>query len=191
MKLSATLAAAAMLAGGAAVAQSYTLDPEHTYPHWSVKHLGLTTFQGKFIRSSGKATIDRAAKSGSVEATIDAGSSISGNDVLDKQMRGEVFFQVDKFPTITFKSTALRFDGDRLDAIEGNLTMLGQTKPVTLSVASFRCTMHFRLKVEVCGVEARTVLKRLEWGIGTRFQPPLLSDEVGMYIQAEGFRDPE
>jgi polyisoprenoid-binding protein YceI len=183
------IAAVAALAAGTAAAQSYTLDPDHTYPHWSVKHLGLTTFQGKFTRSSGKATIDRAARTGSVEVTIDAASSISGNDPLDKQMRGEVFFQVDKFPTITFKSTAFRFDGDRLDSIEGNLTMLGQTKPVTLSVASLRCTTHFRLKVEVCGVEARTALKRLEWGIAPRFQPPLLSDEVGLYIQAEGFRD--
>jgi polyisoprenoid-binding protein YceI len=185
------LAAAAMLAAGTAAAQSYTLDPEHTYPYWSVKHLGLTTFQGKFTRSSGKATIDRVAKTGSVAVTIDAASSISGNDALDKQMRGEVFFQADRFPTITFQSTVFRFDGDRLDSIEGNLTMLGQTKPVTLSVASFRCTTHFRLKVEVCGVEARTALKRVEWGIATRFEPPLLSDEVGLYIQAEGFRDPQ
>jgi len=181
--------AATGFAAGDARAQPYTLDPEHTYPHWSVKHLGLTTFHGKFTKSSGKVFIDRANKTGRVAVTIDPASSISGHETLDRQMRGATFFQVDKFPAVTFRSTAFRFDGDRLAAVDGELTMLGQTKLVTLTVNSYRCTTHFHLKIEVCGVEARTVLKRLEWGIGTRFPPPILSDEVEMYIQAEGFRD--
>jgi polyisoprenoid-binding protein YceI len=188
MKLATTLALAAALASGAAAAQSYSLDPEHTYPHWSVKHLGLTTFQGKFIRSKGKAVLERG-RGGSIEVEIDPASSISGNDTLDKQMRGEIFFQVDKFPTVTFKSTALKWSGDKLAAVEGNLTMLGQTRPVTLSVKSMVCTIHFRLKKEVCGVEAFTTLKRSEWSIAQRFQPPLLADEVELYIQSEGFID--
>jgi polyisoprenoid-binding protein YceI len=188
MKLANALAVAAMLAAGAAAAQSYSLDPEHTYPHWSVKHLGLTSFQGKFIRSKGKAVLERG-KGGSIEVEIDPASSISGNDALDKVMKGEIFFQVDKFPTASFKSTALKWSGDTLEAVEGNLTMLGQTRPVTLTVGSLACTIHFRTKKEVCGVEAFTTLKRSDWSLGARFPPPLLSDEVDLYIQSEGFID--
>jgi polyisoprenoid-binding protein YceI len=188
MMLAATLAVAATLAAGAAAAQSYTLDPEHTYPHCSVKHLGLTTFQGKFVRSKGKAVLERG-KGGSIEVEVDPASSISGHETLDKVMKGEIFFQVDKFPTVTFKSTALKWKGDELEAIEGNLTMLGQTRPVTLSVGSMACVIHFRLKKELCGVEAFTTLKRSDWNIAPRFQPPLLSDEVKLYIQSEGFID--
>jgi polyisoprenoid-binding protein YceI len=96
---------------------------------------------------------------------------------------------VDKFPTITFKSTALRWSGDQLVAVDGILTMIGQTKPVTLNVRSLRCTTHFRTKKEVCGVEASTTLKRSDWGIAQKFQPPLIGDEVTLYVQSEGFID--
>jgi polyisoprenoid-binding protein YceI len=188
MKLATILALAAALAPGAAAAQSYSLDPDHTYPHWSVSHLGLTTYQGKFIRSKGKAVLERG-KGGTIEVEIDPTSSVSGSEVLDKVMRGEMFFQVDKFPTITFKSTALRWNGDLLVAVDGILSMLGQTKPVTLNVKSLRCVTHFRTKKEVCGVEAQTILKRSDWGIAQKFQPPLIGDEVSMYIQSEGFID--
>jgi polyisoprenoid-binding protein YceI len=188
MKAALVLAAAGALVAGTAGAQSYSLDPDHTYPHWSVNHLGLTTYQGKFIRSKGKAVLQRG-KGGTIEVEIDPTSSISGSEVLDKVMKGEMFFQVDRFPTVTFKSTALRWNGDQLEAVDGLLTMIGQTKPVTLNVRSFKCITHFRTKKEVCGVEAVTTLKRSEWGIAQKFQPPLLSDEVGLYIQSEGFID--
>jgi polyisoprenoid-binding protein YceI len=188
MKLAAAVAATAMLAAGVAAAQSYSLDPDHTYPHWSVNHLGLTTYQGKFTRSKGKAVLERG-KGGAVEVEIDPTSSVSGSEVLDKVMKGEMFFQVDKFPAITFKSTALRWNGDRLVAVDGLLTMIGQTKPVTLDVKSLRCTTHFRTKKEVCGVEAFAILKRSDWGIAQKFQPPLLGDEVTLYVQSEGFID--
>ena len=188
MKRAFPFAAAAMLFAGAAAAQSYSLDPDHTYPHWSVSHLGISTYQGKFTRSKGKAVLERG-KGGTIEVEIDPTSSVSGSEVLDKVMKGEMFFQVEKFPTVTFKSTALRWSGDQLTAVEGTLTMLGQTKPVTLNVKSLRCVTHFRTKKEVCGVEAATVLKRSEWGIAQKFQPPLIGDEVTMYIQSEGFID--
>lgn len=188
MKSVLVLAAASVLAAGAASAQSYSLDPDHTYPHWSVNHLGLTTYQGKFIRSKGKAVLERG-KGGTIEVEIDPTSSISGHEVLDKVMKGEMFFQVEKFPTITFKSTAVRWNGDQLDSVDGLLTMIGQTKPVTLNVRSFKCIIHFRTKKEICGVEAVATLRRSEWGIAQKFPPPLLSDEVGLYIQSEGFID--
>jgi polyisoprenoid-binding protein YceI len=188
MKLAAAVAATAMLAAGAAAAQSYSLDPDHTYPHWSVNHLGLTTYQGKFTRSKGKAVLERG-KGGAVEVEIDPTSSVSGSEVLDKVMKGEMFFQVDKFPAITFKSTALRWNGDRLVAVDGLLTMIGQTKPVTLDVKSLRCTTHFRTKKEVCGVEAFAILRRSDWGIAQKFQPPLIGDDVTLYVQSEGFID--
>jgi polyisoprenoid-binding protein YceI len=188
MNLAAPLAIAAMLVAGTAGAQSYSLDPDHTYPHWSVSHLGITTYQGKFIRAKGKAVLERG-KGGTIDVEIDPTSSVSGSEVLDKVMKGEMFFQVDKFPAITFKSTALRWSGDQLVAVDGLLTMIGQTKPVTLNVKSLRCITHFRTKKEVCGVEAFTTLKRSDWGIAQKFQPPLIGDDVTLYVQSEGFID--
>ena len=172
-----------------ASAQSYTLDPEHTYPHWSVNHFGLTTFQGKFTRSSGKVVLNPVDKTGSVEVVIDPASSMSGAPRLDKVMLGEDFFNVEKFPTASFKSTAVRWDGDKLASIDGNLTMVGQTRPVTLAVTSMHCTIHFRLKREVCGIEARTLLNRPDWGLGARFPASIVGNDITLYIQAEGMRE--
>jgi polyisoprenoid-binding protein YceI len=140
------------LTAAAALAQSYTLDPEHTYPHWSVNHFGLTSFQGKFTRTSGKVRLDPAGQTGNIEITIDPASTLSGAARLDKMM-------------------------------------VGQTRPVTLAVTSMRCTMHFRLKREVCGIEARTMLNREEWGLGSRFPVSVVGNDIALYIQAEGIRD--
>ncbi|MDP9927838.1 YceI family protein [Variovorax paradoxus] len=177
------------LIAAAASAQSYTLDPEHTYPHWSVNHFGLTTFQGKFTRTSGKVRLDPAGQTGNIEITIDPASTLSGAARLDKMMLGEDFFNVEKFPTAVFKSTALRWNGNQLASVDGQLAMVGQTRPVMLTVTSMRCTMHFRLKREVCGIEARTMLNREEWGLGSRFPVSVVGNDIALYIQAEGVRD--
>lgn len=183
------LAAAALLAlATPAAAQSYTLDASHTYPSWEVWHLGISKFRGKFSRSEGKVVLDPAGKTGTVTVTIDAASVDGGHAKFNEHLKSEDFFNVEKFPQIRFESTGLRFTSGVLTGMDGNLTMLGTTRPVTLVVNSFRCTEHFRLKREVCGADASTVIKRSDFGMS--FALPLVGDEVTLSIQVEGFKDP-
>jgi len=123
-------------------ADSYTIDPQHTYAHFSASHLDFSTMQGRFDKSSGKVTLNRAAKSGVMDVTIVAASLTTGYDKRDVHLRSPDFFNVAEFPTLTYKSSALKFKGDTLVSVEGNLTLLGVTKPVTLTIHSFKCGNH-------------------------------------------------
>jgi polyisoprenoid-binding protein YceI len=181
------LIAGLALATGTAAADSYTLDPSHTYPSWEVWHLGISKFRGKFTRSEGKVTLDPANNTGHILVTIDPASVASGHQKLDEHLKTEDFFHVQRHPEIRFESTALRFTSGVLTGVDGNLTMLGVTRPVTLKVQSFRCTQHFRLKKEVCGAEATTTIKRSDFGM--TYALPLVGDEVTLNIEVEGFKD--
>src|SRR5204863_4982413 len=132
---------------------------------WSMPHLGISTYRGKFTRTAGKVTLDRAAKSGGAEITIDATSQQSGDERLDKHLASEDFFNVAKFPAVTFKSSKMQFSGDNPSSVEGELTLLGVTKPVTLQVNSFTCLQHPIRKQVVCGADASATIKRSEWGM--------------------------
>lgn len=175
------------LALTAYAADSYTLDPGHTYPNFEVWHLGISKMRGKFTKSSGKVELDRAARTGSVEVVIDAASVDTGHAKLNEHLRAEDFFNVAKHPEIRFKSTTVKFTSGNLTAVEGELTLLGITKPVVLKVNSFACTEHFRLKKEVCGADASTTIKRSDFGM--TYGLALVGDEVTLNIEVEGFKD--
>ncbi len=135
--------------------ETYVLDPVHSQPRFMTRHLGFTTQLGSFVKSSAKATIDREAKKGTVDVTIDA-ASVTTHDAtrLDAVVKGEKFLNVEKYPTITFTSNDFRFDGDTLAGVNGELTMLGVTKPVLFKVENFRCGAHPFNKKPMCGGEA-------------------------------------
>lgn len=106
-----------------------------------------------------------AAKTGTVFIEIDARSVNTGLTELEKHLKGEDFFNVEKHPKITFRSGKVEFEGDRPRAVHGELTLLGVTKPVTLSIASFNCRIHPMNKRYVCGVDASTSIRRSEFGM--------------------------
>lgn len=186
LKKIATGFALAAAATGAA-AQSYTVEPRHSHITWATSHLGVSTFRGKLNKTSGKVVLDAAAKTGSVEITIDTTGMLTGDDRLDKHLAAEDFFNVAKFATATFKSTKVEFNGQAPSKIEGNLTMIGVTKPVTLTVVSFNCRNHPMLKKDFCGADAVATIKRTDWGM--KYGVPGVGDEVKLDIAIEALKD--
>jgi len=179
--------AAALLAAPAYAADSYTVDPRHTWPVFEVNHLGFSTQRGRFNSSSGKITLDTAAKKGSVELVIETASLDMGFDKWDEHMKSDEFFNVAQFPTMRFASDKLVFDGDKVVAAEGSITLLGVTRPLTLTVSNFRCGPHPMLKKPACGADITATLKRSEFGM-TKFVPAV-SDEVKISVPVEAVKE--
>jgi polyisoprenoid-binding protein YceI len=178
---------AAMTALPVAAEETYVLDPVHSQPGFVVRHIGFTDQRGSFVKSTANVTIDRVAKKGTVDVTIDAASIRTFDSTrLDAIVKGEKFFNVAKYPTITFKSDNVRFDGDRVVGVDGELTMLGVTRPVTLEVDNFRCGPHPFSKKPMCGGEATGVIKRSDWGM-TGGLPLAPADEVKLVIPIEAY----
>ena len=181
-------ALASSMVAGAYAADTYQLDPTHTYPSFESDHMGgVSTWRGKFTKSSGTVTLDRAAKTGTVDVTVDTSSIQTGNTKLDEHLRSGDFFDVAKYPTATFKGTAIKFDGDTPVGVDGQFTLKGVTKPLNLKIESFKCIQHPVLKREVCGVEATGEFSRADYGMdfGTKYG---FSMKTVLHIQAEGIK---
>ncbi len=175
------------LAASAASAQVYNIEPGHTYPSFEADHMGLSFWRGKFTKSSGKVVLDRGSRTGgSIEIQIDASTIDFGHQKMNDKARGEEMFNVAKFPTVTYKSTALKFDGDKLVGVEGEMTMLGITKPLALNVTHFKCIMHPLLKREVCGADAHGRFDRSDFGMNIGL--PRFSPEIKLAIQVEAVK---
>ncbi|MCA8047203.1 YceI family protein [Burkholderia arboris] len=148
-----------------AAASTYQLDPSHTYPSFEADHMGgLSVWRGKFDNSGGTVTLDRAAKTGTVDVTTDIASIHTGSAKLDEHLQTAEFFDASKFPEATYKG-AITFDGDKPASVVGNLTLHGVTRPLTLKIDSFKCMPHPMLKREVCGVDAVGEFDRSEFGV--------------------------
>lgn len=179
--------AASLLSAPLIAADTYTIDVRHTFPTFEINHLGFSTQRGRFNKAGGKIVLDRAAKTGSIDLSIDTASIDMGFDDWDKHMRSDDFFNVEKFPTMNFKSTKVAFDGDKLVGAEGNFTLLGVTKPVSLKVENFRCGVHPINKKDVCGADVSTMIKRSEFGM-TKYLPGI-GDEVRIEVPVEAVKD--
>jgi polyisoprenoid-binding protein YceI len=180
--VSAWLALSASLAS----AQTYNIDPGHTYPSFEADHLGISFWRGKFTKTTGKVVLDRAAKTGTIDIVIDASTIDFGHAKMNDHARGKDMLNVEKFPTVTYKSTALKFEGDKLVAVDGEMTMMGVTKALPLKVNSFKCIMHPMLKKEVCGADAYGMFDRSDYGL--TYGIPRFAPEVKLAIQVEGVR---
>jgi polyisoprenoid-binding protein YceI len=185
------IAAGALIAGmsfNAMAADTYQLDPNHTYPSFEADHFGgISVWRGKFKKSSGTVTLDRAAKTGTVDVTIDTASIDTGNDKLDKHLQTPEFFDAAKYPTATYKGTQIRFDGDTPVEVIGTLTLHGVTKPLNLKIESFKCFINPMLKREVCGTESTATFDRADFGIdwGKSYG---FNTKTVLHIQAEGVK---
>jgi polyisoprenoid-binding protein YceI len=186
-KLLAFLLAAGVSASALAAPVTYVIDPNHTAPRFEYSHFGYSTQQSRFDKTSGKITLDRAAKTGSIDVTIDTTTVNTGVPVFNGHLQGEDFFDTKKYPAITFKSTRLTFSGDKPTAAEGELTIKGITKPVKLDITSFHCMDHPMAKKEACGANATATIKRSEFNNGK--YAPAVSDEVKLTIAVEAIRE--
>ena len=182
------LLAAAGTASTAFAADTYTIDPTHTYPSFEADHLGgLSTWRGRFTKTSGTITLDRVAKQGTLDISIDTDSLDFGNTKLNEHAMSADMFDVVKYPQAVYKSRAVRFKGDKPVAVEGDLTLHGVTRPVKLVIDRFKCMMHPMMKVEVCGANAVATFNRSDFGIGYGIQMGF-SPEVKLAIQVEAFK---
>ena len=179
-----TLFAAAFTA--MAAPETYVIESTHTFPSFSYSHMGLSTQISKFTKTSGTIVMDVAAKTGSVDVTIDMTSVETGVPVFNGHIQGDGFLDTAKFPTATFKSTKVVFDGDKPAAIEGNLTIKGVTKPVTLKVTNFVAKDHPMMKRPALGADASTVIKRTEFNAGK--YAPAVGDDVTITISLEAIK---
>ncbi len=187
MKKLITLAIAATLSTAAfAAPETYTIEGTHTFPRFEYSHFGYSTQLSRFDKTTGTITLDKAAKTGAVDVTIDATSVNTGYPLFNQHIQGEDFFDTAKYPTITYKSTKVNFDGDKPATIEGNLTVKGVTKPVTLTVTSFHCMPHPILKKDACGANATATIKRSEFNAGK--YAPYVGDDVKLTIAVEAFK---
>lgn len=187
-QLAATITLAAALAAPAfAAPETYVLDSAHSYPRFSYNHFGYSTQVSRFNKTTGKIIYDKEAKTASVDIVIDATSVDSGFPVFNEHLRGEDFFDTAKYPTATFKSTKVVFEGDKPSAIEGNLTIKGITKPVTLTVTSFHAMPHPMKKKDAIGANAFTTVKRSDFNAGK--YAPNVGDEIRIDLGVEAIKE--
>jgi polyisoprenoid-binding protein YceI len=182
----ATPIAIALAAPALAAPETYAIDGSHTFPRFSYNHLGFSKQLSRFDKTTGTVTFDKAAKTGSVDVTIDTTSVDTGFPTFNEHIQGADFLDTAQFPTATFKSTSVRFEGDKPVEVVGNLTLKGVTKPVTLTVTSFQAIPHPMLKKDALGANATAVIKRSDFGAGK--YAPYVGDEVTLDIAIEAIK---
>jgi polyisoprenoid-binding protein YceI len=188
MKSLKTLGATMLLTAAAfgqalAAPVSYTVDSAHTFPRFSYSHLGYSIQLSSFTNTSGTVVFDAEAKTGSVDIVIDMTTVNTGSSDFNNHIQGEGFLETAKFPKATFKSTKVVFEGGKPALVEGELTIKGVTKPVTLTITSFQATPHPMRKVAALGANAFTNIKRSDFGAG-KFAPNV-GDDVRIDIAIE------
>ena len=169
-----------------AAPKTFDIDGSHTFPRFSYSHFGYSTQVSRFDNTTGTVVFDADAKTGSVDITIDMKSVNTGFADFNGHIQGEDFLDTAKFPKATFKSTKVNFQDGKPASIEGQLTIKGVTKPVTLTVTSFQAMPHPMLKKEAIGANAFTVIKRSEFNAGK--YAPYVGDEVRIEISLEAMQ---
>jgi polyisoprenoid-binding protein YceI len=168
-----------------AAPESYKVDPDHTIPGFEVTHLGLSSVRGLFQKAAGKITLDRAAKTGTIEIVIDTASVVTNVDRRDKLIRD--WFKTDQFPNMVYRSNNLKFSGDDVVGADGELTMLGITRPVTLTVTRFNCIVHPVNKRQLCGADGTALIKRSEFGM--TFLSNVVGEDVKILFGIETIKE--
>ena len=169
-----------------AAPQTFEIDGSHTFPRFSYSHFGYSTQVSRFDNTSGTVVFDADAKTGSVDISIDMKSVNTGFTDFNGHLQGEDFLDTAKFPKATFKSTKVNFQDGKPASIEGQLTIKGITKAVTLTVTSFQAMPHPMLKKDAIGANAFTMIKRSEFNAGKYV--PYVGDDVRIDIALEAIR---
>jgi polyisoprenoid-binding protein YceI len=181
----ASMAAALAGASVSAAPVTYIVDPAHTYPSFEADHMGgLSIWRGKFNSTKGKIVLDKEAKSGTIDVTVDMSSVNFGMPKLDEHAKSSELFDVAKFPTATFSGKFTKFNGDAPAEAQGTLTMHGVSKPLALTINSFLCKPNPMTKKEVCGADAAATFNRSDFGMnfGDKYG---FKQEVKLQIQVE------
>ena len=173
-----------LAAGGAAIAAPTTYIPnaDHTFVRFSYDHLGFSTQESRFDKTTGTVTFDPVAKTGTVDLVIDTKSVDTGSELFNGHIQGADFLDTTQYPTATFRSTSVKFDGDRPVSVTGDLTLKGVTKPVTLNVTLFKHGLNMMNKDGI-GANATATIKRSDFNM-TKYVP-MVGDDVTLTIALE------
>lgn len=164
---------------------TWKLDPAHSKLGFSITHLSVSDVDGSFKTISGTITTTGAdLAGGKIDFSADATSITTDNDARDKHVKGPDFMDVDKFTTVTFKSTSITKRTASTYKIVGDLTLHGVTKSVTLD-AFVRLGTNPMSKKEVAGLKVSGTIKRSDFGIGAKFGAAMLSDEITLNANGE------
>jgi len=171
-----------------AASTTYNVDPDHTHPSFEVDHFGgLSTWRGTFKKSTGTVTLDTEAKTGTVDVLIDTATVDFAHDKLNEHVSSAEVLDVAKYPTAEFKGKFVEFANGAPKSVTGALTLHGITKPVTLTINSFKCIEHPMLKKQVCGADASGSFNRADFGVNYGQQYGFKQD-VLLRIQVEGVK---
>ena len=170
-----------------AAPETYVIDTNHSKPRFSYSHFGYSTQLSRFDKVEGKIVLDKEAKQGSMNVSIQTNSVNTGYALFNEHIQAEDFFDTAKYPTATFVSSKLNFKQDKISSIDGTLTIKGVSKPVTLQVTSFMCMPHPMAKKEACGANATVIVKRSDFNMGKHV--PYVGDEVTIDIPVEAIKE--
>ncbi len=181
------LAALALFGTAHAAPATYAIDPTHTYVTFEIGHFGTSTNRGRFDKKEGTVTLDKAAKSGKADITVDVSSVNSGFAQFNTHLKSAEILNAEKFPTARFVSDKFVFDGDKVTEITGQFTLMGKTQPITLKASQFNCYDNPMLKREVCGGDFTADIKRSLWDVkyGLDWGFP---DNMRLVIQVEAVK---
>ncbi len=175
-------------------AQAYDIDAAHSGASFSVKHMMVTNVSGRFSNVSGKINYDPAnlAKS-TIEATIDINTINTNEPKRDGHLKSPDFFDAAKFPTMTFKSTKI-YKAGGVTKVDGNLTLRGVTKPVTLTLEELSPEVKHPMGTVVRGAVAKTKINRrdfgLTWNTVLDSGGAMVGDEISITLEIEASRKP-
>jgi len=169
-------------AAALAAPTTFSPDPNHTFVRFAYNHQGFSTQQSRFNTITGTVVFDAAAKTAQIDILIDTKSVDTGSELFNGHIQAADLLDTADFPTATFKSTAVKFDGDTPSSIDGILTIKGVSKPVTLKVTAFKHALNAQKKDQI-GADATGTIKRSDYKMD-KFVP-VVGDEVTLTIAIE------
>ncbi len=170
----------------ALAAETYRLDPTHTYPGFFVSHAGLSIMQGRFDQTEGTVVLDRDGGGSSLRAVVKTASIDTGHEGRDKILRGKQFLESERFPEMVFQSSRVTFTGKDTARIDGELSLHGVSSPLSLQLTRIACGVHPLKRSWSCGFSAVGKLKRSDFGMNSFLSS--VGDEIELRIEAEGER---
>jgi polyisoprenoid-binding protein YceI len=187
ISLLAVMAAIGFTAAAHAESATYAIDPNHTFASWEIAHFATSTNRGRFNKTSGTVTLDKAAKTGALDVTVDTTSLDTGTAAFTKHISSDEMLNVAAFPTAHLVATKFVLNGDKVAEIDGNLTLMGKTNPIVLKAQNFNCYMSPMVKREVCGGDFDATLVRSQYGVtyGLNYGFP---DAMHLVIQVEAVK---
>jgi polyisoprenoid-binding protein YceI len=143
-------------------------------------------WRGRFNKTSGTVSLDRAARTGSVNILVNTESIDFGNAKMNEAAVTDGWFNTQQFPTMIYQGT-IRFDGEKPAGIDGRLSLLGVSKPLALKITHFKCIPHPIFRREVCGAEVEGELNRADWGMSMFSEGE--AGRIRLRISVEGLKD--